>query len=111
MDFRVIAHYLGKIALVCGAALLAPIFTSAFFGDEALISFILSFGICVFITCAGWRAGGAARGGITSREGLAITGLAWIMTAFFGMLPYTLGEHLSPVDGLFESVSGFLFLF
>ena len=107
MEWRVVMYYLGRIAWVCGVALLIPFFTSAAFEDEATFSFGLSILCCILIGGAGWKVGDLEEGRMTVREGITITGLAWVMTAFFGMLPYTLGEHLSFVDGLFESVSGF----
>lgn len=107
LEWRVVFYFLGRIAWVCGVALLIPFFTSAAYHDEATFSFALSIVCCILIGGAGWKVGRMEEGLMTVREGIAITGLAWIMTAFFGMLPYTLGEHLSFADGLFESVSGF----
>ena len=107
LAWRVVFYYLGRIAWVCGIALLIPFFTSAAYNDEATFSFGLSIFCCILIGGAGWKVGYMAEGLMTVREGIAITGLAWIMTAFFGMLPYIFGEHLSFVDGLFESISGF----
>ena len=107
MDWRVVMYFLGRIAWVCGAALLVPFFTSVAFADEATFSFALSIFFCVILGSFAWKVGYMEDGLMTPREGIAVTGLAWILTAFLGMLPYTLGEHLSFVDGLFESVSGF----
>lgn len=107
LAWRVVFYYLGRIAWVCGIALLIPFFTSAAYNDEATFSFGLSIFCCILIGGAGWKVGYMEEGLMTVREGIAITGLAWIMTAFFGMLPYIFGEHLSFVDGLFESISGF----
>ena len=107
MEWRVVFYFLGRIAWVCGVALLIPFFTSAAYNDEATFSFGLSIFCCILIGGAGWKVGYMEEGLMTVREGIAITGLAWLMTPFCGMLPYTLGEHLSFVDGLFESVSGF----
>jgi trk system potassium uptake protein TrkH len=39
-------------------------------------------------------------------EALGVVTLTWVLIAFFGGLPYVLGG-MSPVDALFESVSGF----
>ena len=107
LEWRVVMYFLGRIAWVCGAALLVPFFTSMAFHDEATFSFGLSIFFCMLVGGLGWKVGHMEDGLMTPREGIAVTGLAWILTAFFGMLPYTLGEHLSFVDGLFESISGF----
>ena len=43
-----------------------------------------------------------------SREGLVITGLAWILASLFGALPFYLSAQIpSYIDALFETVSGF----
>ncbi|MBQ9376257.1 MAG: TrkH family potassium uptake protein [Schwartzia sp.] len=107
MDWRVVMYYLGRIAWVCGVALLVPFVISAAMADEATFSFGLSVLCCILIGGAGWKVGYMEEGLMTVREGIAVTGLAWLMTAFFGMLPYIFGEHLPLVDGIFESISGF----
>ncbi len=107
LDWRVVMYFLGRIAWVCAAALLIPFSASVAVHDEATFSFLLSITCCLLVGGAGWKVGHMEEGLMTVREGIAVTGLAWLMTAFFGMLPYTLGQHLSFVDGIFESVSGF----
>ena len=45
---------------------------------------------------------------LTFREGNTIVVGAWISACLFGMLPFLLyGHEFSPVNALFESVSGF----
>jgi trk system potassium uptake protein len=46
---------------------------------------------------------------IGSREGYVVVSLIWVLVAAFGSLPYLLAEPqlASPVDALFESMSGF----
>ena len=107
LAWRVVLYFLGRISWVCGTALLIPFFTSVAYHDEATFSFGLSILCCILVGGSCWKVGYMEDGLMTVREGIAITGLAWCMTPFFGMLPYTLGEHLSFVDGLFESISGF----
>ncbi len=41
------------------------------------------------------------------REALVIVAAAWLACGVFGGLPFVLGAGLSPVDALFEAVSGF----
>src|ERR671934_292685 len=46
---------------------------------------------------------------IGSREGYLVVSLIWVLVAAFGSLPYLLAEPqlASPVDAMFESMSGF----
>ncbi|HOQ32058.1 MAG TPA: TrkH family potassium uptake protein [Candidatus Hydrogenedens sp.] len=41
------------------------------------------------------------------KESLALVGLGWILITFFGSFPFYLSGHLSLIDAIFESVSGF----
>ncbi len=41
------------------------------------------------------------------RDGFMVVGLGWFLASAFGALPYFLSDALSPVDALFESMSGF----
>jgi trk system potassium uptake protein TrkH len=41
------------------------------------------------------------------RDGFLVVGLGWLLASLFGALPYFLSDALSPVDALFESMSGF----
>jgi len=44
---------------------------------------------------------------LLDREGFAVVGLAWLLVAAFGSLPYIFSGALSPLDAYFESMSGF----
>lgn len=41
------------------------------------------------------------------QEGIAITGIGWIVAISLSMLPYLIGGHLNFIDSLCETVSGF----
>ena len=41
------------------------------------------------------------------RDGFLVVSGAWVLASVFGSMPYLLTDTLSPVDALFESVSGF----
>ena len=41
------------------------------------------------------------------RDGFLVVSGAWVLASVFGSMPYLLTNTLSPVDALFESVSGF----
>ena len=38
---------------------------------------------------------------LTLKEDIAITGLAWVVTTFLGMLPYVNGGYLNGLDAFF----------
>ena len=41
------------------------------------------------------------------REGLALVGVGWLLTAGIGALPYVMHGELGAIDAYFESMSGF----
>ena len=48
------------------------------------------------------------KGSIYAREGLAITGLSWIILSLFGCLPFIISRQIPDfIDAFFETVSGF----
>jgi len=44
---------------------------------------------------------------LLEREGFAVVGLAWLLVAAFGAMPYMMAGELDPLDAYFESMSGF----
>lgn len=43
---------------------------------------------------------------ITRREAILSVGMIWLAAGLFGAVPFVIGAEMSPVDGLFESISG-----
>ncbi|MBO4570556.1 MAG: TrkH family potassium uptake protein [Bacteroidales bacterium] len=107
MNIGVISRYVG-IALICNAAfMLLSAGVSAFYGfDSAFSPLLLSslitflFGIFPIIFVRREK-------DISTREGIAILILAWLLSCIFGMLPYILwGGDFSVANAWFESTSG-----
>lgn len=107
-DVRIIGHYLGDLILLAAAALVAPLAVALAFGEwHALARYLVAAGICL-------TAGSVLRflivtpGRVTRQQAMAVTGLAWLVLAFFGAIPLAgSGHYASYLDALFESVSGF----
>ena len=106
-DVRVIGHYLGVLVLVATFGLIPPLLVSVLFGEwHATSRYLFSAG--VFLT-----AGSALRflriqpGRLSRQQALAVTGLAWLVLAFFAAIPlYMSGHYANYLDSLFEAVSG-----
>ena len=107
MNYRMISYILGWILIFEGLFLTVPIITGAVFGESALISYLITLGICLLI--------GALlvlkkpkNKQLFAREGCVIVALSWIVLSLFGSLPFIIsGEIPSFIDALFETVSGF----
>ena len=106
-DVRVIGHYLGVLILVATFGLAAPLFTAVLFGEwHAAARYLFAAGVFLI-------AGSALRflrvqpGRLTRHQALAVTGLAWMVLAFFAAIPlYMSGHYANYLDSLFEAVSG-----
>lgn len=107
-DLRVIGHYLGVLILLTTVGLAAPLITSIVFGEwRATERYLLSIGIFLIVG-SGLRFLRIQPGRLSRQQAFAITGLSWLVLAFFAALPlYWSGHYANYLDALFESVSGF----
>ncbi len=106
MDLRVVAYILGKLSLACGAALLLPFAIALLYLESSCLAFSLSIVLCTAVGLMLTFYGRLESENLTVREGIAITGLGWIMVTFLGMVPYAAGGYLSVLDGVLETISG-----
>ncbi len=106
LDLRLVSYFLGKIAFALGTVLLIPLLYGLARG-ESIEAFVIAF--CLTWTMAGilYQNGHLTAAQLSLREGMAITGLGWIMATLLGMLPFLAGGYLGPLDSVFESISGF----
>jgi trk system potassium uptake protein TrkH len=107
MNFKMVLKSLG-IILICEALLMLPSFLVAlFYGDGDAVSFAIS---TILLAVSGgllFSIRPATRS-IYARDGFAIVAFGWILTSFFGGLPfYFSGAVPSMIDSFFESSSGF----
>ena len=108
MDLRVVNAILARLVLASMAVLCVPMALSLLWGEwESTRAFSLSLGLSVSVW--GLLLSHARRQipEISRREGIAVTGLGWLLMTTLGMMPYVFGGYLGLLDGLFESISGF----
>lgn len=109
MNQRVVAGLLGYLTLFTGAAMIPP-FLLAAFSEEigGAAAFLLSIFLCVAVTFELERFGGLqGKDNIGVRDGVAITGLGWLIVSILGTVPYLAGGYLNLIDSLTESFAGF----
>ncbi len=70
-------------------------------------AFLLSMATAFCVGALLYFLGRKADGRIYHRETLALVGVGWLLTAFYGALPYIISGQLSFVDAYFESMSGY----
>jgi len=109
MNQRIVAGLLGYLTLFCGAAMIPPFILAATaeeFNGAAV--FLLSIFLCLAATFELERFGGLqGKDNVGIREGIAITGLGWLLISILGLVPYFAGGYLNFLDSLTESFSGF----
>ena len=105
-DLRIITHYIGKLLLFLTAAELVPLVVALGMQEwHAAARYCLSAGFALTIgslLCMVLPSPGK----LSSKNALAITGLAWIILTFFSALPLSLSGHFgSYLDAVFEAMS------
>ncbi len=106
MSYRIVSNILGRILLIEGGLLLAPLITALLYGEDAMpwvwtILIALALGGLSLLF-------GQSRDDIRIREGFVSVALAWIVISLCGALPFVFsGAIPNYVDALFESTSGF----
>ena len=106
-DLRVVGHYLGVLILVAAIGLAAPLVTALIFQEwHAASRYLLTVGVFLI-------AGSALRflriqpGRLSRQQAVTVTGLAWLVLAFFAAIPlFMSGHYANYLDALFEAVSG-----
>ncbi len=108
MNLRLVSAILGYLTLACGAAMLPPLLLAGFLNESAAASFLLSMLLCLGVAFELERYGAVTdQDNLSVREGIAITGLGWLLVSLLGMFPYFTGGYLNLLDSIVESVSGF----
>ena len=107
MDLHIICQFLGRIAWAQAGVMGLPLLMALAFAEDSWPAFMGTMAVCALAGWAFLRYGHVRTKKLTMREGIAITGLGWLLATFLGMLPYCLGGYLNYFDGLFESISGF----
>ena len=108
MNIKLVARYIGIALLFNAVFMLISAGVSAYYDfDSAFSSLLFSGFICgavgvfplIFVRKSE---------NINLRDGFAIIILAWVLSCFFGALPYLMwGGPFTPINAWFESVSGY----
>ena len=109
MNRRIVSGLLGYLTLFCGAAMVPPFILAATAEEfNGAAAFLLSIFLCLTATFELERFGGLqGKDNVGIREGIAVTGLGWLLISILGLVPYFAGGYLNLLDSLVESISGF----
>ena len=107
MRLSLVIHVAGRILRILGMMFLAPIVVALIYGElEDVGGFVLAGAITVVLAQAMVRASRDTAEDLRHIEALAVVSGTWLVVAQLGAIPY-MWVGLSPIDALFESMSGF----
>ncbi|MCL1601050.1 MAG: TrkH family potassium uptake protein [Actinomycetia bacterium] len=108
MSWRHLLHVVGAVLGAIGLSMLAAPVVSAMYQEWSDIpGMVLAAVITVVVGFSLWRVFDRP-GELSTREGFAAVGLAWIALSLFGALPYLLTGAIGNVtDAVFEASAGF----
>jgi len=109
MNRKMVFNTLGRMSLMCAAALLLPAVVSLIYGEQkSMAAFIIVSGgaaVLGFLLLLIFRSKNHV---IYAKEGFAIAALSWIGMSAIGALPFVIsGAIPNYVNAFFETVSGF----
>ncbi len=107
MNYRVVLSVLGTVIKLLGISMLVPLFVALYYNEMDSIRIFAVSSVLSFLT--GFLFEKAFRTEfeeLSIRESIVIVALGWLLAAVFGGIPFVLAG-LSPIDALFETMSGF----
>lgn len=109
MEYRKLGRILGKIMLLEGILMLAPLAVSLIYKESFIHILAFLFPIVV-LTALGFllQIPKPERHNLYQKEGFALTAMVWIIMTLFGAIPFVInGAIPNYVDACFEIMSGF----
>ncbi len=108
MNVRFVVHMLSLVVVAIGAGILASAGVTAIYGDPDLLALLVSGGGALAVGVPAFAlTRPRGRTLIGYKEGFIVVGASWIVAAVVGAVPYVIYGLFSPVDALFETMSGF----
>jgi len=102
-----VSRIAGFLCMAFSPTMFFPILVSAWYGDGEIRHFTLTLVAMFAVGLALWLPSLGRRMELRRRDGFFIVVLFWALLSLLGAFPFIFGLHLSFVDALFESVSGF----
>lgn len=108
MNLLVPLRILGLLLTLFSVTMLPPLLVAVLADDDTVNGFLTAFGITLLCGALLWLPLNNARRELRTRDGFLVTALFWTVLGSFGALPFALTESLAltPIDAVFESVSG-----
>ena len=108
VSYRFVAYLIGLLLAFESMLLLACCCVSKIYGERDLMSFIVSFAVCLSVSAILLVYGRRKKCAMSRNEGYIVVALSWVFFSVFGMVPYLWGGFIPNItDAFFETMSGF----
>ena len=108
VSYRFVAYLIGLLLAFESILLLACCCVSIVYGERDLMSFIVSFAVCLSVSAILLVYGRRRKCAMSRNEGYIVVALSWVFFSVFGMVPYLWGGFIPNItDAFFETMSGF----
>jgi trk system potassium uptake protein TrkH len=101
-----VTNVLGRLLMVFSLTYLLPIASALYYGDETLLTFVVSMMACALAGLLMVLLTQRHRRELKARDGFILVALAWTLTALIATVPLLLHQQLSFTDAFFETMSG-----
>jgi trk system potassium uptake protein len=102
-----IARIVGAYSIIFGLTLLAPMLICLIYGEyEQITNFLIPFFGSFIFGGSLWLVGQRRPDTLGHRDGFLIVALFWVIFSILGGWPLLIATNLTPIEALFESVSG-----
>lgn len=109
MNYKKLGKILGKIMILEGVLMLAPLIVSFIYKEDFwhILAFLIPIILLVIIGFS-LQLLKPTRDNFYQKEGFALTALVWIIMTLFGAIPFVIsGDVPNYIDACFEMMSGF----
>lgn len=109
MDYKKLGRILGKIMILEGILMLAPLSVSLIYKESFthVLAFLIPIAVLVLLGFL-MQIPKPERNQLYQKEGFALTAMVWIVMALFGAIPFVInGDIPNYADACFEIMSGF----
>ncbi len=104
---KTVSRIAGFLCMAFSPAMFFPVLVSIWYGDGEVPHFAIAFVVMFVAGFVLWLPSLGQRMELRHRDGFFVVVLFWALLSLLGAFPFFFGLHLSFVDALFESVSGF----
>lgn len=108
MHFSTTLRVLGILLMLFSSTMLLPLVIALVADDHTVTGFLSALSFTFLSGLVMWAPARGTRRELRIRDGFLITSLFWTVLGLFGAVPFyiTEGLDLSPVEAVFESISG-----